>query len=55
MLARRFYHGLDERLSGQPDAIISALLVLMAIMGTVVALWGPRPLKAVILLFWVLP
>lgn len=55
MLARRFYNGLDERLSGQPDHLISALLILMAALGTAVALWGPRPLKAVILLFWVLP
>lgn len=55
MLAGKLYNDLDIRLAGQPDHIISGLLILMAAMGTVVALWGPRPLKAVVLLFWVLP
>ena len=55
MLARTVYHQLDQKLAGQPDRIISALLILLAIIGAVVALWGPRPLKAILLLFWLVP
>ena len=55
MLTRKLYHGIDQKLQGQPDHIITALLIIMAIIGTAVALWGPRPLKAIILLFWLVP
>lgn len=51
----RWWLALDQMLKGQTDWWISAMLIITAIIGIGIALWGPRPLKAGLLLYWWFP
>lgn len=51
----RWYKWLDEHLQGQPDAVVSLLLLILAVSGVAIALFGPRPLKVAVLAYWVFP
>jgi len=52
---KRLWEWADSRLQGSPDAVISLLLILTAVFGVGVALFGPRPLKLVLLGWWWFP
>lgn len=55
MFFSNFWKAIDRQLQGQPDQVISVLLVATALFGIGVALWGPRPLKLVVLGWWWVP
>lgn len=54
MITRR-WHQLDRWLAGQPDQVVTLLLIGLSLAGLAIALWGPRPLKAGVLLWWLAP
>ena len=49
------YRRIDRLLAGQPDRIITVALIAVAAFGILVALRGPRPLKAIVLGWFVAP
>lgn len=55
MIVKQLWTDLDTWLAGEPDTLLRLLLIATAIGGIVVAMWGPRPLKAALLLYWWFP
>ena len=55
MIVTRLWHDLDSWLAGKPDSTLTVLLLITSLVGIAIALWGPRPLKPVVLLYWWLP
>ena len=49
------FQGAEDRLAGEPDAILTGLLIGVAIVAVVVALTAPRLLKVAVLAWFVLP
>ena len=55
MIVKALWSDLDRWLAGKPDELLTMLLIVTALGGVAVALWGPRPLKAALLLYWWFP
>ena len=55
MIVRKWWHELDAKLMGGPDTVLTVALLGVSLFGVWVALFGPRPLKAVVLGYFVFP
>lgn len=51
----RLWRGLDKRLQGWPDTVVTSVIVMLAITATVLAFTAPRPLKLVVLGWMIAP
>lgn len=54
-MLREYHDRLDAWLQGEPDRVITILLLLTALFGVAVALAGPRVAKVGLILYWWLP
>lgn len=49
------FHRFEASLDGWPNQILTIVIITVAILGIIAALFGPRWLKIVILAYWLFP